>query len=366
MCAGRGPRRGGSRRPTAVKQPPVVHDALLVGVRKHADRRAAQVVIGAEPLVSVRRHPPTGLADPEGQIGLVPFGRHERLVEHPTASRHARRTAHGRMTTSTSCRRIQFSGRGPIVLCRRRQSTRSSQVLIGFVDGIAVQPAAEAEQPEIRIRGRRSRRSSGTSHATSQEHVVLPGQHAAAPRASRRPRLVAAQLVNVVLVDPPQVPPPPRRGRDAPRAAARCPIAAAVFDRRRARPARCRHGAASCVRHALEHVGVVERRDHDGEHGARDHAVRPERGDRMREVEAGVDTASAARAPSCARRVGIGRRAPPRPLQGPRDRRPATRTAAPLDGPESPRSARRWSSRSARACESAAMALVRRLLTPSG
>src|SRR5262249_16263975 len=65
-----------------MKQAAVSKHALVIRRRRRADRRAPEMKICAEPLVSEGRHVPSRFTDPKRKIGFVPLGRCERFVEH--------------------------------------------------------------------------------------------------------------------------------------------------------------------------------------------------------------------------------------------------------------------------------------------
>ena len=167
--------------PSFVKETAVPQHALLVRVGEHADRGAAKMTVGAGALVSVGGRP----SSPPRRIRkLRSASSHSVGTNASSSSRRrrgtARRTTHGRITRSTSCRRNQFMGGRPIVLCRRRQSIRSSQLGDRLVDAGAVQPRLRQRSPRSAYAANVVS-SSGTSHGAPQEHVVLPGEQERAP-----------------------------------------------------------------------------------------------------------------------------------------------------------------------------------------
>src|SRR4029453_10147938 len=71
------------RIPAFVKQPSILQHPSLVRIRERAEGATADVGIATEAFVAARRNLPSCRAHAKRQIGLVPFGWNERLVEQP-------------------------------------------------------------------------------------------------------------------------------------------------------------------------------------------------------------------------------------------------------------------------------------------
>jgi hypothetical protein len=158
------------------------------------------MLISAGTLISVGGHFPPCPADPEAEIGFVPFGRGERFVElsdgieacaphDPGADDH-----------------IDFLQAEPVQrwMSDRALKTAPIEQIIPsgdrLGDGTAVQPPTETENPEVGVSGKR-RQKLRHQPGASKKHVVLPGEQERGFREAEA-AIRAPQLVNVVLMLP--------------------------------------------------------------------------------------------------------------------------------------------------------------------
>ena len=183
--------------------------------------------VRTQPLVSVRRHLPAGCADAKAEVCLVPFRRHERFVEIPNlldaATPDDPRPNHG--VDLLQAKPVQ-GARADCAL----QAVSVDQVLPPLDRGIrrkAIETATEAQQAEIVI-GLERRNQLGNQPTALQEHVVLP-RHDERRTTLSQSDVGTSQLMQVVLVEPPQVASAPGRIRQA-RQERRRSVGTAVFD----------------------------------------------------------------------------------------------------------------------------------------